>query len=120
MEIKIWDKKSDINNISLEKLLSYRNDIKNAIETGEEVFLVYKGTPRVEDILFEYSVRSKYSLGMGISCEQVAQKYLEIIQKTEEQTKQEQLSLQKQQQEIEALKKQNAELSYLIMQGGAM
>lgn len=120
MEIKIWDKKSAINNISLEKLLSYRYDLKSAIETGEEVFLISNGTPRVENILFEYDVRSKYDLGMEISSEQVMQKYVEMMQKSEEQSKQKQLTLQKQQEEIDALKKQNAEFMYMMMQGGAM
>lgn len=120
MEIKIWDKKSDINGISLEKLLSYRHDIESAIKTGEEVFLTTNGTPRIENILFEYDIRSKYSLGMEMSCEEVAQKYLEIKQQEEQKQQQERLSLEKQQEEINALKKQNAELMYMMMQGGTI
>lgn len=113
MNIKIWDKKSDINNISLEKLSSYRYDLKSAIETGEEVFLVFNGTPRVEEILFEYTLRSNYSLGMELSCEQVAQKYLNIL----EQEKQDKVDIYHvQQEEIEQLKKESASTNYILMQ----
>lgn len=122
MEIKIWDKKSDINGVSLEKLLSYRNDIKNAINTGEGVFLVSENNVdiHVDYIYFEHDLRNRYKLEESLTTEQVAQKYSELKQQEEQKEQEEALNFQKQQQEINALKKQNAELMYMMMQGGTI
>lgn len=115
MEIKIWDKKSAINNVSLEKLLSYRYDLKSAIETGEEIFLISNGTPRIENILFEYDIRSKYNLGMDITSEQVAQKYLKIKQQEEQKQQEEIENKLTQQEEIEQIKQENASINYILI-----
>lgn len=112
--VKVWDKKESINGIEAERVME-----SQGIDSNEEIFLVLEGE-RVKEIQRKSTIASNHGIDANLSCEEVAQKYLEIKQQEEQKQKEETLSLQKQQEEIEALKKQNSELSYLIMQGGAM
>lgn len=113
--VKVWDKKESINGIEASRVMEIKE-----IGIMEEIFLVVEGE-RVAEIQRKSVIASNYNLDLNLTCEEVAQKYLEIKQQEEQKQQQEILNLQEQQQEIEALKKQNAELSYLIMQqGGAL
>lgn len=114
--VKVWNKREPINGVSASDVIK-----SQMIDVSEEIFLVLNGE-RVTEVQSKSVIASNYNIDANLSCEEVAQKYLELKQQEEQKQQEEALNLQKQQQEIEALKKQNAELSYLIMQqqGGAL
>lgn len=115
MKAIVWNKTDEINGVGAEEVIKAHN-----IKETDEIFLVMIGT-RVTELQFKDIIVSNYNLDANLSCDEVAQKYLEIRQQEEQKQQQEVLNLQKQQEEINAIKKQNAELSYLIMQqGGAL
>lgn len=76
MKYKIWDKTESINNISAEKYIE-----KNKISENEEVFLLYKhDTNKVDEVVLKSNIIRVYNLEPNLSCEEVAQKYIDIIQ----------------------------------------
>lgn len=109
----IWDKKSSINGSSADAILNSNKKFRD----DTVVFFTDEGMPVMHD--FVESLRLKFNM-FEESNEIVCQARLSEIIKQQNITHKDQLSLEKQQQEIEALKKQNAELSYLIMQQGGV
>lgn len=114
--VKVWDKEESINGIEAKRVME-----SEGISLMEEIFLVLEGE-RVKEIQRKSIIASNYNIDANLSCLEVAQKYLKIKQQEEQQVQQDIKTLEQQQVEIDALKKQNAELSYLIMQqqGGAI
>lgn len=110
MEVIVWNKIDDINEVSASDVIKAYN-----IKETDEIFLVMMGT-RVTELQFKDTIASNYNIDANLSCEEVAQKYLEIKQQEEQKQQEEALNLQKQQDEINSLKKQNAELMYMMMQ----
>lgn len=115
MNYLIWDKKSPINGVDAPTIIESFN-----VKTQDEIFLIVKGS-RVTELQFKDVIISNLNLSRDLTIEQVAQEYVKVKLKEEMNTQQDSTILQKQQEEINAIKKQNAELSYLIMQqGGAL
>lgn len=107
---KIWNKIDDINGTSASEVMSSQR-----IGMHDEVFLVMKGE-RVSEIQLKSIITSAFNLDANLSCEEVAKKYLEIKQQEEQKQKEEIENKLTQQEEIEQLKKQNAEFMYMMMQ----
>lgn len=115
MKYKIWDKKEKINGIEASYFINKFN-----IKEDDEVIQILDKLGNTDKIVFKNNAIVSYDLDANLSCDEVAQKYLDIKQQEEQKQQEEVLNLQKQQQEIEALKKQNAELMYMMMQGGTI
>lgn len=115
MNYVIWDKKAPINGVDAPTIMESFN-----VKPQDEIFLIMRGN-RVTELQFKDVIISNLNLSMDLPIEQVAQEYVKVKLKEEMKTQQDGTLLGKQQEEIEALKKQNAELSYLMMQqGGAL
>lgn len=115
MNYLIWDKKTPINGVGAEAIKDSFN-----VRPQDEIFLIMKGS-RVTELQFKDVIISNLNLSPEMTIDQVAQEYVKVKLKEEVRTQQDGTLLGKQQEEIEELKKQNAELSYLIMQqGGAL
>lgn len=89
MSYKIWNKKDDINNIDCETVIKELN-----IKEQDEVFLTLTKTGRVEGVHIKDRIIDGYDLDINLSVQEVAQKYLEIIEQQKQDQEKERLSLE--------------------------
>lgn len=87
MIYEIWNEVSPINNVSSEKIFSYREDINEEIKNDGSIILIKKNETFVEEIAFESKLRNEYNFGQNLSVEEVAQEYLKTKQKEEDSSK---------------------------------
>lgn len=106
---KIWDKKSDINGVSVSDIMSYRNDFKKAIENNIGVFLTVTNN-RVDSFEFEDDVVRSYGLDESLSIEEVFSIYKKIKEEEKLNEEKEQITLEEQAHKISILETENADL----------
>lgn len=109
-KIKVWNKKDKINGIEADYVIN-----SHKIKDEDEIFLVMNEDDIVSEIQFKKIIARHYNLDANLTCEEVAQKYLEIKQQEEQKQQQEIDNKLTQQEEIERLKQENASISYILM-----
>lgn len=110
MKYKIWNKIDKINNVDSQHFIKNLN-----IQQSDGVFLILDNNTNVKSVEIDRVIKSVYNLDANLSCEEVAQKYLEIKQQEEQKQKEEIENKLKQEGEIEQLKKENANINYILM-----
>lgn len=102
--VEVWDKISPINGISAKEVIDSQR-----IGISEEIFLVFNGE-KVEEIQSKNTISSNYNIDSNLSCEEVAQKYLEIKKEDELKSKEYLEKIEQDKNELEMLKIQNAKI----------
>lgn len=113
MKYKIWDKKSNINGQNASYFL------KEKMFNEGDVFLVLNDYDTVTQIQSVNIIRANYNMPKELTSQEVAQKYIEII---EEQNKQQEetTTLEKQAVRIAELEQGQANTEYVLMMGGLL
>lgn len=111
MKYKIWNKIDSINGVESNYILK-----KYKVNSNDSIFLVIDDYNNVIELQFVNIIKSVYSLPNTLTDEEVAQEYLRIKEEDQQKQKEEIENKLTQQDEIDALKKQNAELMYMMMQ----
>ena len=101
----IWDEVSSINGISAEDVFANRADLVTA---RGDIFIVVDDYNNVNEIQIGSVIASNYGMESGLSLQEIADKYLLIIQQELEDAELERLSIEELQEEV-------ATLSYDVM-----
>ena len=108
--IKVWNKTEEINGVSA-------IDVINSmyIKESDEIFLVVDDiTNKVAEIQFKDVICSSYGIDISLSCEEVANKYLEKVEEEKVLAEQKRVTMEQLQAENEELKECILELSEVV------
>lgn len=102
MSYAIWNKIDNINGMDALYFINKYN-----IKTSDEVILILTKTGNVSSLLIKDKIIDNYNLDINLSVEEVAQKYLEIIEQQKQDQEKERLSLEEQAEKISILEAEN-------------
>ena len=117
LKYKVWNRQDTINGVSAEEVIKSLN-----IKESDEIFLILNGEI-VTEIQFKHIIQSNLGFEGTLTCEEVAQKYIEYRILEEERAKLEIVTIEKQQEQIASLKEENemqeemiSNITYELMQ----
>ena len=117
LKYKVWNRQDTINGVSAEEIIKSLN-----IKESDEIFLILIGEI-VTEIQFKHIIQSNLGFEGTLTCEEVAQKYIEYRILEEERAKLEIVTIEKQQAQIASLKEENemqeemiSNITYELMQ----
>ena len=91
MFLKFWNGEESINGVSADEILSYRDDLKRALENNEKIILVSStNNGRIESIELENTIRNITNANTEINGDDLLSKYNDHLeqQKINEVTRQ--------------------------------
>lgn len=111
---QVWDKVSPIKGFEADYW-------KKSLNIGEQdgVFIILNNGV-VERVEIDTIIKANYSLDVNLTTEEVAIKYLEKKAQEEEEAKNAQTSVEQQGQEIQAIKKEQADLMFTLMENNVL
>lgn len=89
MSYKIWNKLDDVNGVNALYFINKYN-----IKTSDEVILILTKTGNVSSLLIKDKIIDNYDLDINLSVDEVAQKYLEILEQEKIDKEKDSLSLE--------------------------
>ena len=105
-KVKIWDKIESINGVDAKNVIK-----SHRINETDDIFLVIdEMSNRVLEMQFKDIICANYKLDINMSCEKVAQRYLELREEESQQKEKEQTVLGEQESRIAILEKENKAL----------
>ena len=108
--IKVWNKIDSINNVSASQVIKSMN-----IKSSDEIFLVVDDiTNKVSEIQFKDIICSNYGIDISLSCQEVANKYIEKLEEEKAKVAEEKITMEQLQEQNEFLKQCILELSEVV------